>query len=388
MTERQLQFRVGLFVLVSLGIGSLLIIQFGEFRSWWQETYALAIRFDAAPGIVPGSPVKQSGIRIGQVRDVSLQEDVDGVLVVVDILASHPIRRDARASLVRSLFGDARIDFSTGRDEATIPPNTQLEGETPIDPMEVVQRLERDVSTTLTAFAETSREWQQVGRNINTLVDTQQGNLDEVIEQTAVALTTFTRTMQSASQTLETAGQTLETASSTLANANALLADPELQANLKATVAGLPRMLDETRGTIAAARATVIQMNENLENLSHATTPLAQNSEVMVQKLTGSLIELESLLTELNRFSQVINRKDGSLQRFAANPELYDNLNRSATSLAVLMRNLEPMMQDLRVFSDKIARHPEILGIGGAVRGSSGIKEATEVAPASFPPRR
>jgi phospholipid/cholesterol/gamma-HCH transport system substrate-binding protein len=29
----------------------------------------------------------------------------------------------------------------------------------------------------------------------------------------------------------------------------------------------------------------------------------------------------------------------------------------------------------MRVFTDKVARHPEVLGVGGAIRPSSGLKD-------------
>ena len=38
--------------------------------------------------------------------------------------------------------------------------------------------------------------------------------------------------------------------------------------------------------------------------------------------------------------------------------------------------NLEPVLKDLREFSDKVARNPELLGVGGAVRPSKGLKDA------------
>jgi phospholipid/cholesterol/gamma-HCH transport system substrate-binding protein len=41
----------------------------------------------------------------------------------------------------------------------------------------------------------------------------------------------------------------------------------------------------------------------------------------------------------------------------------------------VLVRNLEPVLKDLREFSDKVARNPELLGVGGAVRPSNGLKD-------------
>jgi phospholipid/cholesterol/gamma-HCH transport system substrate-binding protein len=34
------------------------------------------------------------------------------------------------------------------------------------------------------------------------------------------------------------------------------------------------------------------------------------------------------------------------------------------------------VLRDVEIFSDKIARHPELLGVSGAIRPSSGAKEA------------
>ena len=49
----------------------------------------------------------------------------------------------------------------------------------------------------------------------------------------------------------------------------------------------------------------------------------------------------------------------------------------------ILLENLKPVVADLQVFSDKVARHPELLGVRGVVRGSDGSKD-TQVTPASF----
>jgi phospholipid/cholesterol/gamma-HCH transport system substrate-binding protein len=134
----------------------------------------------------------------------------------------------------------------------------------------------------------------------------------------------------------------------------------------------------ETRDTITAARGAVLQVEENLANLSAATDPLAEHSHTIVTRLDSSLYQLEGMLTELNQLAHVINAGEGSLQRFATDPQLYDNLNRSAAGMAVLMQNLDPILADMRIFSDRVARHPELLGVSGALYGSSGIKDPAE----------
>ena len=72
--------------------------------------------------------------------------------------------------------------------------------------------------------------------------------------------------------------------------------------------------------------------------------------------------------------AKMVNSEEGSLKKFVADPELYNHLNRTAASMSILMRNMEPLMRDLQIFADKVARHPELIGLGGALKNSSGLK--------------
>lgn len=375
MTERQLQFRVGLFVLVSLGIAMVLVLMFGELQSYWQPTYAIAIHFEDAAGAQRGVPVRQNGLEIGTVREVRLDEESGGVLVIVDIKGNRKLRLDARPALVRSIFGDASIDFSLGTSPEMLPPNSRIKGLPPRDPLQIVERLDAKVHDTLTSFGETSREWQKLAANVNQLIDTKQGSLDEVVERAAEALTKF--------------AQTMESAELALGNANRLLGNPELQESLRVTVVALPQMVEETRGTISAARlaiekigVTADSLNGTLDHMNQMTDPLAKATPSLVRKLDSSLGQLDTLLKELTTIARIVNQGEGTLSKLANDPSLYDNLNRSAASIPVVMRNLEFIVRDLRIFSDKIARHPEVLGVSGAINGSSGLKDPPEMAPA------
>ena len=141
--------------------------------------------------------------------------------------------------------------------------------------------------------------------------------------------------------------------------------------------------IDETRQAVTSTRQVLDSMNRNLVNLSQVTEPVAKRGEHMVAKLDSSLTSIDQLLVELNRFAKVVNQKDGSLQRFISDPSLYNNLDRSSQSVAVLMKNLEPVMRDLREFSDKLARNPELIGAGGVVRPSDGIRDNERLKPTS-----
>lgn len=380
MDEQKLQFRVGLFVLAALGLLGWSIVQFGELFNAWQETYAVAIQFDRAPGVSPGTPVRLNGILIGRTRKVMLDPAEPGVVVVVDIQGQYRLRTDTQPILVRSLLGDTTIEFTAGASPDNLPPNMRLRGEMPEDPMETVHRLEKQVSLTLASFEATSQEWRTVGQNVNSLMETERGEIGRVIEKAAVALDDFAETMQGAREMVASAQQ--------------LFADPVLRQKLHDTLGALPDLVHETRATIAAARITVERTGEslgkinlNLDQVQQATAPLAEGSRHLVSRLDGGLYELESLLTELHAFSRVLNEKEGSLQRFVSDPRLYENLARSTGALEVLLQNLEPTMRDLRIFSDKVARHPELLGVSGALSGSSGLKETPEATRTTSQPR-
>ena len=371
MSDRQLQFRVGLFVLVAFGLIAAMVFQFGEITSLWQKSYQLAVHFESATGVHAGSPVKMSGLTIGEVREVALDESRGGVGVILDIQDRYLLRADAKAILATSLLGDSVIEFTPGKKPERLEPGTLIEGQMPLDPLSIVTRLDSKFSISMASFEQTSAEWRKVAENINGLVDTNRGNLNDVVERAATALHEFTITMQEAKQTLQ--------------STNKVFADPQTQESLRQTLAALPKLANETQQTIALARKTLESAQKNFDNLQDVTDPLAKSAGPMMAKLNRSLSNLDALATELAALSKIAASEDGSLRKLASDPELYRNLNRSAESLSILLNNLEPVIRDVHIFTDKVARHPELLGVSGAIRGSSGVKEATETEPRRLP---
>ncbi|MGZ0164676.1 MAG: MlaD family protein [Planctomycetales bacterium] len=369
MTERQLQFRVGLFAICAMGIMATLVFQFGQFRSLLEKQYQVLIHFDSAPGVLKGSPVRLNGIPIGDVEKITLDRQRGGVLLTLSIAEKYSLRSDSVPRLQQSLLGDAAIEFTPGVSPTDFDRQTILEGETPPDVMEIVLGMEKQLATTMTSFEATSLEWKQLARNMNSLVETNQGSLHEVVERTATSLDEFTKTMQRAGAAFE--------------NTNRVIGDPQTVANLQKALAGLPLIVNETRQTITAMRQTVGTINGNLRNIENVTEPLAKHTTSIVVRLDNSLANLEAMTGELRDVAKIASKSDGSLKRFLSDPNLYDDLERSASSLAILLRNLEPIVQDMRVFTDKIARRPEVLGVGGALRPSSGLKD-DEIRQAGF----
>lgn len=380
-TERQLQFRIGLLVMVAMAIGGWLVYEFGDLRQFAQKRYALAIHFESAAGLYPTAPVTFSGLTVGSVRLIQLDEKRGGVLVSVNVREGVAIPVDSRAVIVRSILGETAVEITAGRAREIVKAGSRLDGQLAVDPLEMVQRMEGRAVEVLASLTATSQEWQLVAKNLNSLMETERGNLGVVVERAAESLGEFTTTMTHVNDLLK--------------SANKVVGDPEAQQALHDTLVAMPqlvnetqRTISETRGAVASTRSVLDNVNKNLVNLSQVTEPVGKRGEQMVAKLDSSLTNLDQLMSELNRFARLVNTKDGSLQKFASDPSLYDNLDRSSQSLAVLLRNVEPVLRDLREFSDKVARNPELLGVGGAVRPSTGLKDTELLNPQKAPVAR
>jgi hypothetical protein len=83
-------------------------------------------------------------------------------------------------------------------------------------------------------------------------------------------------------------------------------------------------------------------------------------------------------MNEIRDTIRLFARNDGTLQQALRDPALYQNLNEAAAALTRTLIRAERVAKDLEVFADKVARRPETIGIGGAIRPSTGLKESPQ----------
>ncbi len=373
MDERTQEFRVGIMAVVALAATVLMVFKFGELGNSWKSGTRVSVIMPDASGIFPQTPVQMSGIRIGQVESTQLIAEGRGVLVKVVIDPEFSFRTDSIAKASQSLLGDGSLQIVPGREGKPIQNGDKIAGRSTSDPMAVVARVEDRLSSTLTSFESTGREWGRLANNLNRMLETSGPDGVNTIQRSAVALEQFTNTMKTAEDTLAAAGN--------------MISDPRYQQQLQQTLIALPELLNETRNTLKAVNSVVAQVDTTVSNLNTATTPLAEKSETMVSRLNQSLSNIESITGELSVVARMMNENDGTIKKLLTDPTLYRNLNTTSSSLAVLLRNLQPVIADMRVFSDKVARHPELLGVRGVVRGSDGTKESV-VTPAGYEQRQ
>src|SRR5437763_11074344 len=112
MTDQGMRFRIGIFVLASLLLLAVLITLFGSAPVLFKRHDIYTVKFRDATGIGPGTPVRRSGVRIGEVRDVQLESESGDVEVKVAIDKRYSVYHDEQPTLMQSLLGgDTTIDF-------------------------------------------------------------------------------------------------------------------------------------------------------------------------------------------------------------------------------------------------------------------------------------
>ena len=361
MSEQQMQFRVGVMTILAVGLAAVMAVKFGDLAGLLAERYPLAVHFDHAPGVFAGTPVSKNGIIIGEVAAVRFDDTRGGVLVALSIDPQYPLRSDAAPHLSRGLLGDSGIEFVPGAADTFLQPGDRLEGTAPVDPMKLVSDLGGRLDATLVGFETAATQWAEVGDNVNGVLGDNRAELNAAVAQAAVTLEETAKSMRALRQTAD--------------NAALLVGDPALRQNLNRTAAALPPLIEETRQTIAATRTAVSRADATLANVEGFTRPLADRGVSVASRMDATLANFETVSADLADVAALMNRKDGSLGRLAADPSLYRNLDASAENLNLLLANLGPVLRDLRVFSDKIARNPELIGVRGAIRGSDGKKD-------------
>jgi ABC-type transporter Mla subunit MlaD len=473
---RTLRLRLGAFVAVSLLLLAGLVVLFGRAPRLFSTRSDYVVTFPEAPGVGQGTPVRKSGVRIGEVAGFELDEQTGRVLVRVQVDRRYPPRTSDDVTIARGILnGDTSIDFvphtRPGSTEPValgerLPPGSVIEGVPPLNARTLLgqaqsvlptaqeslsrilgtaERLQQAVprieaaADEIGALAKSAREFVPELRKTNAQVQTllgvespppaaprrpghlsaqvpppplpdrppvvalpqaPPGTVRAALEEITALLQSIRPAADDIRAVIRRNGPEIDRAVASIREAadranDALNADN--RKNLAATLKNLQVASDDVVRTIRLVGLLADQADKTLkeftprlaqigraaDNVEKATRPFAEGSAPLVQSarelltnLTAASEKLNQALGEVQQTLRLANRQDGTLQRVLTDPSLYANLNASAAGAAQVLARAEAIARDLQVFADKIARRPELLGVGGAVRGNTGLKES------------
>lgn len=119
MKKFDLEFAVGIFVLIGFLSLGFLSVQLGRFEVLGAGYYVVNAEFEKAGGIRPGAGVEIAGVEIGKVKNIKL-ENYQAV-VSLSIYKDVKIQEDAIASIkTKGIIGEKFIQITPGGSEGLI----------------------------------------------------------------------------------------------------------------------------------------------------------------------------------------------------------------------------------------------------------------------------
>jgi phospholipid/cholesterol/gamma-HCH transport system substrate-binding protein len=119
MPKSNVELRVGIFVLLGLAIFVFAIFSIGDLNLL-RSGYFIRVRFDDIAGLTIGAPVELIGVKIGEVKSISIVEDKDKDEKIVELKVwiknGYTIKETAAVRLRRlGLMGEQYVHFTMGK---------------------------------------------------------------------------------------------------------------------------------------------------------------------------------------------------------------------------------------------------------------------------------
>ncbi len=142
MKNISLHATVGFFVMIGLGCIAYLTLNLANSTLFSRDRYALTARFSAVNGLREGSNVEISGVNVGTVARIDLDQNLYQAVVTMRIQNKVGIPTDSVAAIKTSgLIGDKYISITPGGDDAVLPDNgVILDTQAAIDIEELISK--------------------------------------------------------------------------------------------------------------------------------------------------------------------------------------------------------------------------------------------------------
>jgi ABC-type transporter Mla subunit MlaD len=178
MSANRLEIKVGMFVIVVLGLAAVMTLKFSETGLGLTKTVPLKLKSSSAGTVIANAPIQLSGVKIGVVDKVTLNDDGRGVVIHVNIFEEHWYALDSNTQFrinVTGLMGDEYVAAVPGKDKGEkLKPGATMPCKAPFDLMTVAsdaQQLIRRVDDSMITLTNAINRLSQTVLSTETLTN-------------------------------------------------------------------------------------------------------------------------------------------------------------------------------------------------------------------------
>ena len=288
--QRRTEIRVGITVLAGI-IVFLWILGWAKNFSLTPTDNTVKVQFTNTAGLEVGDPVTVNGVRKGFVEDIAIK----GEKVVVTMKVSNDValKEDANFAVsMLDLMGGKKIEVNPGSSNNLLDYNQVQTGTFYADVpyvMSMVGSFQKDISSTISDLKITLNSLNNYlgDRKLNNDIKSSMSNLNEVTKKLNI-------------------------------------------------------LIDENRNNLKQLTANTVELTEDAKNFFN------QNKEsfnTSAKELQAVLINSDSLLTKLNKFTDEITNKQNNLGKIIYDENIYNDLTQSLKQLNELTKIMIEQLQ-------------------------------------------
>mgnify|MGYP000869548411 CR=1 FL=1 len=329
MNSSKQEWKVGLFVLLSLTAMAALMIGFSKGFAFFTSTYELKLRSGNIAGLKREAEVQMAGVRVGQVGAMNLAPDGKSVIVTLLIEDKYTIHGDARFAIEQAGFlGDQYIAISPQANELPIlTAGSEVQCEVPFNLQEagklaqgLIEKVDLTVATLNDALERVDRTL--LAGDTLTNLSTTIANFRQTSESTVETMANFRKISHGALTTVDSFQQLLEQNSPGINGAvsNVVQFTEQLGSvtNLSKFSHNLTELSVELQATVASNRVAIERTMANIESSSAETRTLLEGLNAGKGTM-GSLLKDEQLQAQVTQIVGNVNQLSSNMTILSSN---------------------------------------------------------------------
>lgn len=371
MANRRMEFFIGMMVIGIVAGVFVMTILFGSEKGFFVGGGGkrLTIVFEKAGGVTQNSLVLKNGIKIGRVYSVDLLDDEDKaeVRVTFELNPDAKIYSNEYAKINRTFLGDASIEFVKNPEfEGEIVELTSADsivGQSGGDLMGTVSSIEGDLAKAVQNVSLGAEQITLFMSSVNDFLGD-----EEELNRKKAKLEATVDNVNNALVTIDELGK----------SAKAIVADEQLNADIRRAAAEIPQILErvdalmenanvlagDARRTMARAETTFDLVDKNLDNVDRFTTSLSEYGPEIMTSLNEGAAEVKSMVNNIASLARELETQFADPTTplgMLTDQETAASLRRIVRNAEELTEKVYPILDDARVFSNKIAHRPSSL---------------------------
>ncbi len=323
--------KVGLFVLVGIGLLVYMSLRLGGIKFGRAEGYTLNVQFDNAAGLDKDASVRVAGVEIGRVKDITLKDSK--AHLELNIQPDVRVGKDFMAVLTtKGLLGERYVELIPGspnapalKDGETVTRTTSYADMDKL--MTILSDVAGDIKTVTESLSHAlgGKEGETSLKNIVKNIEDITFRLNRLIEKNDARFDQIVKNIDDFSATLKNDGPVI--------TRDIKLAVNNLNSAIEKTSSNLNGLIDENRGNL----------KEGVENLRLAAVRMQEAMDSINQMAKEIKPGITDTVNSANSIAKKIDKGEGTLGKLINDTSMHDNINRTVVGINKYLDRAEGM---------------------------------------------